>query len=236
MFFMLLVPSKELENRLQKLSDEINKAKGYNLITIERGVTRKDINIFDNSSPNSNEIIFQSPFPVLKIKPNSNEDLTEVRNIIDNIYKEFNKDISKSMVVSFEEFFKLKEEAPKEESQPYQQKPWFQMPQMFPKPIPNPFNYLNPFANSNYQENNTMNFSTTNYPNFFSFTTTQTEESKKLETQLDLISLSMDQIDNLMNNLETYHKSGKLTDEIKNHLKTAMKQRLTELNNLIENL
>jgi hypothetical protein len=39
-----------------------------------------------------------------------------------------------------------------------------------------------------------------------------------------------------MNNLETYYKSGKLTDEIKNHLKTAMKQRLNELNNLIENI
>ena len=236
MFHMLLISSKDLEDKLQKLVNEVNKAKGYNLITIERTITKKDINIFNNPSLDSDEVLFQSPFPVLKIRPNSNEDLTEVRNIIDNIYREINKDISKSMVVPFEEFFKLKEEAPKEESQPYQQKPWFQMPQMFPKPIPNPFNHLNPFANSNYQENNTMNFSTTNYPNFFSFTTTQTEESKKLETQLDLISLSMDQIDNLMNNLETYHKSGKLTEEFKNHLKTAMKQRLTELNNLIENL
>lgn len=108
----------------------------------------------------------------------------------------------------------------------------FHMPQMFPKPIPNPFSYMNPFTQ---KENNPM-FSTINYPNPFSFANTQPEESKKLETQLDLISLSMDQIDNLLNNLETYHKSGKLTEEIKNHLKTAMKQRLNELNNLIENL
>lgn len=84
--------------------------------------------------------------------------------------------------------------------------------------------------------NNTTESPFVNHTNYSPFINSKEESPKNLDSQLDIISLNMDQIDNLLASLETYHKSGKLSPDIKNYLKTAMKNQLSELNNLIDDL